>query len=42
VVTPEGTPAAARKKRTMTPEAKKNMSAGMRRWWVKRKAAKNS
>ena len=29
----------ARRKRTMSPEARKRMSAGMRRWWAKRKAA---
>jgi hypothetical protein len=31
---PDGSP-----RRTMSPEAKKRMSAGMRRFWAKRKAA---
>lgn len=34
-----GEPAVSKKKRTMSPEARKRMSAGMRKFWARRKSA---
>lgn len=42
VSVPEMTIGGLRKRRTMSPEARKRMSAGMRKFWARRKAAAKS